>query len=765
MKKLIYAVIFVLSPLIGNAQSGRVVDESHQPISNVAVILQRLDSTFVEGVTTNMEGRFSIQSGFRPYRLLFRHLSYASKEIVTEQDEIGDIILQESSIGLESVLVRPEEMSQFATHRTYQLSQEELKRHTNFLRALNEIPQLSVDMNNKFSYMGMGGVKVLINGINSDEKELALLTPDEIARIEVYDTPPARFAAMGLGCVVNIITKKNLRGGSVGIDLQDAVHPLYGNNSLGFTYNRNNSRWTLKYDNTLRRNKHARLSEDLSYSFDGISYSKHKQGVDSPFNWDVNNIQVGYMLYNQNNYQFNVTSGVEFQERTKKNRQVVTYSDGSLYNSLNYNKNNYKKYLLDLYFSKTFNKENELLVNLTGTYYDSDATSGYVEEDNGQDGGGNFESHSVVSGKKPSLIADTRYTRTSAWGTLSLGIRNFFQYNTQKLLTDQQGEEEISALSNQLYGYGEYFGKFKNKLLYYINIGVDHSRFESKELDRSYSFLYFHPRLRLTYLPHKKVQFFTLYELQTTNPSISMLSETPIWLDNKYAYQGNSSLQPYRTHYLLVAGYYNSRKITLAMNLIYRNSPHSILPYFIEGEASVLQTYANLKRAEQYGGVGVISWYPLKSKELLFKLTGSLTRYTVNGAEFNWAQNSARFIANAQYNPYRWGVDLFYQTSTKIITGQLLRKLPAAAYAEVHYKPLSGMAVGLGWRYPFFNTYKEGTQTHPSAIVRSVATESTKDYANMVYCKFSYNFSFGRGGTRVERKLNNRDTDAGILSR
>lgn len=67
--------------------------------------------------------------------------------------------------------------------------------------------------------------------------------------------------------------------------------------------------------------------------------------------------------------------------------------------------------------------------------------------------------------------------------------------------------------------------------------------------------------------------------------------------------------------------------------------------------------------------------------------------------------------------------------------------------------------VGVGWRYPFFDTYKEGTETHSSVLVHNAAITSTKDYANTIY------FRFGRNTQTTQKKINNKDTNSRILSR
>jgi hypothetical protein len=762
-KKMLLFLFCITSTHLLFAQKGRVIDGNNEPIIGMIVALKNVDSTFVKAVTTDLDGGFDLKSDIRPYLLDFQHISYLPKNLISEADDLGDILLTDKSYEFGEIVVRPEDMKQFETHKNYWLSEKDLNKYVDFLHALNEIPLLSVDMNNKLSYMGMSAVKILLNGVNSTENELSTLNPQDIAKIEVYDTPPARFAAMGLTSVVNIVTKKNITGGSVGVNLQDAFHPVYGNNSIGINYNYGNSRWSFNYDNTVRRNKEVQLSQDLVYNFQGEEYSKTKEGIVSPFDWDVNSFQSGYMNQKQDSYQFNITGGFEVQRRMEKNDQYVTYSNKLKFLSRNLEDNNYKKYTLDVYYNKIINDRSDFLLNLTGTCYDNELLSNYYEVN--QDSGSTyFDSYSNISGKKPSLIADMRYSHSMKTGTLSFGVRDYLQHNSQDIETGGSTETDISSLSNQVYSYGEFSGQIKDKFYYRTSLGMEHSYFK-KEGINSFSSFYFNPRIRLTYMIKKNLQIFTIYGLNTTTPSISMLSETPVWLDNKYVFRGNSNLKPYRTHSFLAGSYYNISQFTFTMNLSYNNSPDAVLPYFKNGNDAVLQTYDNMNKSEQYQGVAVVSCYPFKSKVLLLKLTGMLTKYKVDGIDFNWTHNSGRLISNIQLNWEKFGVDLFYQTSSKAITGQLLRKLPAAAYGEFHYRPTKGMTMGIGWRYPFFDAYKEGTETHPAALVHSISTTSTKDYANMVYFRFSYNFSFGRNTKTSQKKINNEDTDSGILSR
>ena len=63
---------------------GKVVDKEEQPVDGVAVVLQTLDSTYIDAVVTDSLGVFLLNwEAGQTYRLLFQHLLYepACKEV------------------------------------------------------------------------------------------------------------------------------------------------------------------------------------------------------------------------------------------------------------------------------------------------------------------------------------------------------------------------------------------------------------------------------------------------------------------------------------------------------------------------------------------------------------------------------------------------------------------------------------------------------------------------------------------------------------
>ena len=70
MKRTIYYMILCLLMSLGEIMaqgiSGKVMDGKEQPVDGVAVILQTLDSVYVDAVVTDTLGGFSIESSARP---------------------------------------------------------------------------------------------------------------------------------------------------------------------------------------------------------------------------------------------------------------------------------------------------------------------------------------------------------------------------------------------------------------------------------------------------------------------------------------------------------------------------------------------------------------------------------------------------------------------------------------------------------------------------------------------------------------------------
>lgn len=112
---------------------------------------------------------------------------------------------------------------------------------------LESIPSVEVDQDGEVSLRGNSSVTVWINGkesgLTADNRAQILeqIPAETIERIEVITNPSAKFSAEGSAGVINIVLKKDRRGGyfgsaEIGVNTQGG-----GNASVNFNYN--NDKW------------------------------------------------------------------------------------------------------------------------------------------------------------------------------------------------------------------------------------------------------------------------------------------------------------------------------------------------------------------------------------------------------------------------------------------------------------------------------------------------------------------------------------------
>lgn len=84
---------------------------------------------------------------------------------------------------------------------------------------------------------------------------------------------------------------------------------------------------------------------------------------------------------------------------------------------------------------------------------------------------------------------------------------------------------------------------------------------------------------------------------------------------------------------------------------------------------------------------------------------------------------------------------------------------------SVAYKPIKNMSIGLEWNQPFMDSFSEGEHTTPGCIMQSDISNNIRDWSNMVFLSFSYNFSFGKQGKQPRQRIKNVDSDSGLLKK
>ena len=158
------------------------------------------------------------------FAFLFPLLAQAQQEVKTD-----------SVTTLDEVVVTAEMVNRFSDHKDYVLTRSEKQQFPTAIQAIQTLPKILVSDLTISSSDGKG-VKILINGVPSSSVDLASIPSDNISKIQYYSQPPIQYSNMGLGAVINVITKQQT-GGSLMLNTLNAVTTGFGNDVASLKYN------------------------------------------------------------------------------------------------------------------------------------------------------------------------------------------------------------------------------------------------------------------------------------------------------------------------------------------------------------------------------------------------------------------------------------------------------------------------------------------------------------------------------------------------
>lgn len=216
---LLFAVACMQAPLIAaqtpaqpestesDTIAGRLVDTKGAPVPGAAVLLFESDSTYVDAVASNLEGRFEIRSALRPYRLQVQHLAYELCEIESDRPDLGDIVLAESQVSIDAVVVEGERPVVRVEQGRLNYDLGQLTRNqavNNAYEALTRLPGVS-EQDGALSLAGASSVTVILNGRPST------MTSEQLAAL--LRSTPGRPCREGRGHVQCSAAVSCARGG------------------------------------------------------------------------------------------------------------------------------------------------------------------------------------------------------------------------------------------------------------------------------------------------------------------------------------------------------------------------------------------------------------------------------------------------------------------------------------------------------------------------------------------------------------------------
>ena len=762
--------------------TGTIIDEQGQPVAyaNVA-ILNPVDSTLLGGGVSNESGYFVVPTEAHRVILKCSFVGYRTYYRSCEVGNIGTIQMKPAEYTINGVTVEGTRIMNYVDKSVHTFSAEQISQARNIRDLLEHVKDLKIDpVTNKIKRLDGGSVKILINGIASSDIDLKGIPANKIMRVEYYNIPPARYA--DAGTLINVITKRMDTGINAGIEARTAITTGFTDDEAYLNLTSGNHQLSLSYSFSLR--DYTKRFGEQTYDYTLQSYLPDKTASSSPvhynyqekthdkFGYTWNDPVIKYTYNKPDNIAVQIVATPHFNNRHsdgKKDIQKISSlhtseigegEDGSRMSTFGPN--------LNVYVQKTLPKNQELSIDLVGTYYHN-SSKNWDEERSVSNGETWLSDNQEQQNNKYSFIGELAYTKKWEKNSLSLGYRGMFGRSNATIsnVLSNYKDYDYSSASYQHYMYAEYSGNI-DKLMYRIGAGV--TQVTQDNTDAHDSHWLFTPKLILSTNLSKKMSLQWVTSSQSNTPPISQLSNNASLVIPGVLSIGNPYLKSYNTYQSELIHKWNLGWLQTQLGLYYAYTDSPINRYYTQQEINgegrflprqqyIVGTNENANYSSELGGSYLLVVSPFKSQILTFILQGYVARQNVSSPIIGHYHHTwAPLYFALQFRKGNWGASYVGNIVSKRLNGSTLDAEENSSHLQVYWQKKN-------WRifaadYWLFTRSRYSGYSMPTSILQSTYKTWIDDNKSMFILGFSYDFSTGKN-LKINRKLQNKDSDTG----
>jgi outer membrane receptor protein involved in Fe transport len=314
--------LIMLFPLLTFSQvqiSGKVIDRNEKSMEFVNVFVTNPEGNdFIEGSITDSNGNFQLEVPAGTYEITASFLGYKtwSKTLnLSTNKDLGNIMLVEDATALQEVVVEAEEplIEREVDRLVFNVDQSIASQGMSGIDALRNAPLVRVQASGGISIVGKSGVSIMINGrmlhLSGDQltNYIQSLRSDDISKIEIITTPPAKYEAEGNSGIINIVLKKNRNIGWSGNVNGTYRKTTYDGFGFGATINYQSNRIATSlrlrqydYSNRPVGTRNLIGSENSIYTSETRKDNSNAVGLNYGLDYKINNSQNIGFIYDFN---------------------------------------------------------------------------------------------------------------------------------------------------------------------------------------------------------------------------------------------------------------------------------------------------------------------------------------------------------------------------------------------------------------------------------------------------------------------------------
>lgn len=539
-----------------------------------------------------------------------------------------------STKALDDVVVSASNISRVGDHLVIYPNSQQRKHAVNGFGVLENlnIPGLIIDAkSNQVDVMGLQAT-LYLNGQECDIREIQMLRPRDIEKIEYHDAPSGKYAKDKL--VVNFITKQYRYGGYVQADGLQTMGYDHGDYNVATNYVKGNNSYTV---------------------FAGANYS-HVEGTET---WNNENYQFPQSLFDRESYSKN------------------SYRNHQEYMQFRYQNQKGKRYWVGKF----------TLVNLSTP---RNASSGFAKESTETDVFSNIRKKSLSP--KIDLNANLPLSKNQ---TLTLGVHGKYSANSYHRLYQEQPfeamtDEDENALSFQLSAIYNYFSQkhslsvelfhyhdvwnadysgncelwqhlWKGESLAFFSYNFQASRRLSLKTRIGLDWLQYHlhgdnsfsqlsPRINtnVQYQLNKGMLLWS-FNFVNSNHGMDVINRAMIQVNSHMMEKGMPELK--KSHdintYLYYMGRFNRLSVSAIGQFRYNHHPVTDDYYLDEANRKIVKTYSNGGNAQYYSAILALQYKLCK----FANLSGDI-RYNHAEVKTTWSKHNNNLTGNLGLNMF-----------------------------------------------------------------------------------------------------------------
>lgn len=751
---------------------GRLIDNHNLPVEFANIqLLNPKDSSFLCGGVSNANGDFVIPCQQKQALMKVSFVGYKTICKLVPIARIGNVRMQANSYLLKGVTVEAARVVEKVDRQIIFPTKEQVKTASNGYDLLDNLSLPTIIVNRaerKVLSLKGGDVQIRINDVKASMQDVLALQPDEVTKVEFINVPGLKYGDSNLDAVINYQVRRRYAGYVGGVSTMQGTKAGFNNSDGYFKYNVKKSEFSINYSFSYRSVEERSYESLGTYHLPtGETLHRNYLGYDSPFLYTTNNVQLGYNLSEPDKYTLNVRLNFYNHNSPVRGMNQLYQESGKANQYLQNNRKMLEQIpSLDIYYSLNMPHDQNLALNLVGTYIGTDYqyrmreyTFNKSPEESVKNAPLTDYSYDAT-GRKRSLIGEGTYSKS--WKQMALSVGG--QYNishTDNIYVGSSNADTELKYSN-LYLFTQLQGQQK---WFSYQVGVGATRSSIHQGENGYSKWLFRPQVTLQAKASDRLSFKWSSKITSDIPSLSDLSELRQYSNSFEARDGNSGLKPFTGYNNTLSASWNIplMSVYLEGNWTYYDKPiaTSILPEKREDGSYLFVSKPENQKSHDYKHLLLTPEVHLIKDHLDLNLMCEYQNVKTKGLDYFHEFNYFRYGAEIRYMTGNWNIGYGAYKVEKSFWGEKTNGgEPTSNLAVTYsYKNWQFGVLGLFVFYPHGCVYKDELF---NKYVQQKNKVRLADQGNMLVFAASFNFSHGRRYHTGSRKLNNSDRDNGI---